>query len=85
MKKLAPLFGIIAVLLWGGSFTAGKIAYEEMGTYELLFIRMVISSLFFVPYIIYRIWKKGLPDKGSLLGLLALGFWRTQQHWGYNS
>ena len=74
MRRYAPLFGIVAVLLWGGSFTAGKIAYQQLSTYELLFIRMTISTLIFLPYLMWRTHRAGLPKGKTLLSLTALGF-----------
>ena len=74
IRKYAPLLGIMAVLLWAGAFTAGKIAYQQISTYELLFIRMTLSTLIFLPYLIWRTYRVGLPSGKTLLPLIALGF-----------
>ena len=74
MRKYAPLLGIIAVFLWAGAFTAGKIAYQQLSTYELLFIRMTLSTLIFLPYLIWRTYCVGLPNHKTFLPLIALGF-----------
>ena len=73
MQKMAPLFAIIAVSLWGMSFVAGKIAYEQLTPFELLYIRMVISFIAFIPYIVWRVVKVGIPDKKHFLLLVVVG------------
>lgn len=47
-----------AMLFWGLSFVATKIALESFSTFTLVFARFGIASLFFIPLMIH----KGLPS-----------------------
>ena len=71
MPKIAPVFGVLSVALWGGSFAAVKIAEEQLTIFDALCARMLISSIILLPYLIWRIAKVGFP-KLKILLLMAL-------------
>ena len=74
ISRLSPIFGILAVLLWGLSFSAGKIAYQQLSVFELTLMRLGIASLCFFPVLVYDIRKNGVPCKKDLLLLTFVGF-----------
>jgi len=74
ISRLSPIFGILAVLLWGLSFSAGKIAYQQLNVFELTLMRLGIAALCFFPILVYDIRKNGVPCKKDLLLLTFVGF-----------
>jgi drug/metabolite transporter (DMT)-like permease len=74
ISRLSPIFGILAVLLWGLSFSAGKIAYQQLNVFELTLMRLGIASLCFFPVLVYDVHKNGIPCKKDLLLLTFVGF-----------
>ncbi|MFL2659438.1 MAG: DMT family transporter [Alphaproteobacteria bacterium] len=74
ISRLSPIFGILAVLLWGLSFSAGKIAYQQLNVFELTLMRLGIASLCFFPVLVYDVHKNGVPCKKDLLLLTFVGF-----------
>lgn len=74
ISRLSPIFGILAVLLWGLSFSAGKIAYQQLNVFELTLMRLGIASLCFFPALVYDVHKNGIPCKKDLLLLTFVGF-----------
>jgi len=74
ISRLSPIFGILAVSLWGISFSAGKIAYQQLGVFELTLMRLSISAICFLPILTYDLYKNGFPCKKDLLLLAFIGF-----------
>jgi drug/metabolite transporter (DMT)-like permease len=68
---LLPILAILtAVLMWGGSFTAGKVAVNALGPIPMVWARMVVSLLALLPF-----YKKLRPQnyrKGDWKILLPL-------------
>ncbi|MDC7224795.1 MAG: DMT family transporter [Spirochaetales bacterium] len=51
-KHHLPAYGalVLSMLLWGGSFIALKIAYRAFHPMFIMFVRLLISSLIFLPF-----------------------------------
>ncbi|MGB1361211.1 MAG: DMT family transporter [Alphaproteobacteria bacterium] len=74
VARISPILGILSVSLWGVSFSAGKIAYEQLELFELNFMRMLLSALCVLPILIFDIYKNGLPNKKDFGLLFIVGF-----------
>ena len=51
----------------GVSFSAVKIAYQQLDVFELTFMRLGISAICFLPISTYDVHKNGIPCKKDLL------------------
>lgn len=72
-SKWLPIFAMLgAVTLWGGAFPAMKIAVHELGPWSLMWVRLGIAVLVFLPFLHKlrpaRITRKDIP----LLALMAI-------------
>lgn len=77
MKKLIYLELVLMALFWGGSFTAAKIALQELSPLALITIRFFFVTLLLIPILLY-FYKKGhkieKKDYPKVLLLAILGF-----------
>lgn len=71
----SKLFGFacaaFACLFWGTSFVAGKIAISEIGIYNTIFARLLISSAIFL-YVVFK--NQWIPDKEDWLLFIITAF-----------
>ena len=71
--RLLPTLALLtAMLLWGSSFVAMKLAFRELSPMVVVFGRMAVAALCFVPFIPF--FRRVSLGKEHLPMLLAMGF-----------
>ena len=62
---------LLAMLLWGSSFVAMKYAFTEMEPMVVIFGRMVVAAIFFLPFL--RSFSRLKLTKAHILPLVGMG------------
>ncbi len=71
-SKPAPYVALItAMIIWGGSFVALKLSFRSFHPFFVVFIRMALASIVFIPFI-WKHFKK--VKKDDIFWLLLMAF-----------
>ena len=82
MPSRARIALLIACVLWAVSFVATKVALEAAPPLVVVTLRLLISALCFLPWIVATGGTKGLGGVRSLLRLFVLSLFGTSLHYG---
>jgi drug/metabolite transporter (DMT)-like permease len=77
-SALVPTLAVIgAVLLWGGSFSAMKVAVSGLGPWTVMWVRMVLAVALLIPFArrLWPVWHRAdLPRLAAMALCLPCGY-----------
>ena len=82
MPNRARIALLIACVLWAVSFVATKVALEAAPPLVVVTLRLLISALCFLPWIVATGGTRGLGGGRGLLRLFVLSLFGTSLHYG---
>ena len=82
MPNRARIALLVACVLWAVSFVATKVALDAAPPLVVVTLRLLISALCFLPWIVATGGTKGLGGVRSLLRLFVLSLFGTSLHYG---
>ena len=82
MPNRARIALLIACVLWAVSFVATKVALEAAPPLVVVTLRLLISALCFLPWIVATGGTRGLGGGSGLLPLFVLSLFGTSLHYG---